>query len=343
MQLERITTEELIEKCRNVFYDHMASNEDIYVCGEFLPCTEEYPTVADMLFDFHQEILAENGERISLYEQALQNEKTDKECIPALLTQLDYLQKERVLLTNSCMPLQKDEYARTSTLDFSRSSIRIPLDKRINSFYDDFTLEVLFYDDVSTLKGKRAEYKKCKTFEERRKFIKENTEITHMGLAYIRNNKHVATIGLLGELNFNDPRITEADITLLPVKFSDFNNITLGDTNEIRNNDLRQFIQSKIDLDKEDSLEVVADKFIGNDNYKILMNTKVKVNANYDDYYYIRYICPSTGRIYFNVLNLGNLQLSEYFRKDNFESWIDAWWSLNNLGANPYNKAMIRC
>ena len=343
MELQRFTTEELIEQCRVIFYNHMASTEDLFVCGEFMPCTPECPTVADMLHDLHLEVLKENDERIRLYEEARANERTDKECIPVLDKQLEYLHHERTLLTNSNMKLQKETFKETGTLDFARSGIRIPLDKKINSFYDNFVLEVVFYDDVCTLKGKYEDYKKLTSFEERIDFIKKNTEITHMGLAYFVDGKHKATIGLYGNLNFDDPRVTESDITLLPIKFSDLSNLTLRDTNEIKNNDLKQFIQSLIDLDREEVLKVVADKFVGHDNYKILIDTSA---SNSREAFYIRYVCPSTGRPYFNLLNLENLRLSEYFDKENnenYESYIDAWWSLNNLGANPYGKAMIRC
>ena len=335
MKLERLTTEELIEQGKEIFYDYLVSSDDFLACNEYIPCNDEFPLVMDMLHDFQHEIYNENESRIILYQKAIANPETDKECLDALNEQLQFLKEEREILAKNNMANQKKLYKTTGAIDYARTAIRVPLDKKINSYYDDFVLEVLFYDDISVLNGRYDEWKKLETKEERIAFIKANTEITHMGLTYLNQGRHVATIGLLGELNFNDPRIEEASITILPHKFSDFNKVTLADTNLIKNNDLKQFIQSKIDLDKEEALKLLADKNVGTDNYKIL-----SVDNNE---FYIRYICPSTGRIYFNNLNLRNLRLSPFFKEDDYSSYIDAWWNLNNLGADPYGKAMIRC
>ena len=85
---------------------------------------------------------------------------------------------------------------------------------------------------------------------------------------------------------------------------------------------MKQFIQSKLDLDKETCMEKLADKYVGNDNYQILKDTENPVDYDSRSWgwssqmsdLYIRYICPSTGRVYFNNLNLSNLKLSEYFK-----------------------------
>ena len=351
MELQRLSTDELIKKGKEIFYDYVASNEDFYTGENYEPCTEEYPTVMDMLYKEILDSIQENADRIKMYEEAIEENKSNEPCVEALTKQLDFLKKEREMFLNSNMKEQKRIYKETKAVDYSRNAIRIPLDKRINSFYDDLILEVLFYDDVAVPKGKYKAYKKLKTFEERREFIEANTEITHMGFAYIRNGNHVATIGILGKLNFNNSRVKNNDLTLLEHKFSDFNNLRLADTNEIKNNDLKQYLQSKLDLDKETCMEKLAEKFVGNDNYQILRDTSSPSNSDSNNLrwgssmsdLYIRYICPSTERIYFNNLNLRNLELSEYYKKDDYESYIDAWWSINNLGADPNQKAMIRC
>ena len=58
------------------------------------------------------------------------------------------------------MIFQKELYKKTGTTDFCRSFVRIPLDKKINSYYDDFSLDIVFYDDVCTPLGKYNEYKR---------------------------------------------------------------------------------------------------------------------------------------------------------------------------------------
>ena len=350
MELQRFSTEELIKKGKEIFYDYLASSEDFYTGEKYEPCTKKYPTVMDMLYKEILDSIDENADRIKMYEEAIEENKGNEPCVKALTEQLEFLKQEREMFLNSNMEEQKKIYKKTKAVDYSRNAVQIPLDKKLNSFYDDLVLEVLFYDDIAVPKGKYKEYKKLKTFEERREFIIANTEVTHMGFAYYRNGNHVATIGILGKLNFNNSRVKNNDLTLLEHKFSDFSSLRLSDTNEIKNNDLKQYIQSKLDLDKETCMEKLADKFVGNDNYQILRDTENPVKYDRDwgwgnqmSDLYIRYICPSTGRVYFNNLNLRNLKLSEYFKEDDYESYIDAWWSINNLGANPNQKAMIRC
>ena len=214
------------------------------------------------------------------------------------------------------------------------------MDKKINSYYDDFTLEVVFYDDVCTLNGKYEEYKALKTEKDRRKFIEDNTEITHMGLLYLREERLISIIALMGELNTTDPRVIESGVVLLPQIFSDFDKLTLKDTSSIDNNDLKQFIQSKIDLDKENMRELSSEVIRG-DRYSIHQSQADK-NGKID--LYIRYTCRGTGRVYYNMLNLNNLKLSSYFKENDFDTYSKAWWDLNTLGGNPENeKPVIRC
>jgi hypothetical protein len=212
------------------------------------------------------------------------------------------------------------------------------LNKKLNSYYDDFILEVVFFDDVCTPQGKHEEYSKLKTKEERIDFIKANTQITNIGLVYATNNSIKATVAVLGKLNFNDERIKELGIDLLPSKFSDFERLTLADTSEIRNNDLKQLFQSKIDLDKED-MEELASINIRGDVYTIKRCINKKNNK---EEYYIRYTCRGTGRVYYNKLNLNNLEISEEFKAGNYESYAKAWWNLNNLGSSVEGEPIIR-
>ena len=350
MELQRLNHDELVKKGEEIFYDYVASSEDFFTGGEYLKCTKQYPSVMDMLYKEHLDSVQENSNRIRIYEEAIEENKGNKLCVEALEKQLKLLKQEREYFINSNMEEQKKLYEKTSSVNYSRNAIRIPLDKRINSFYDDLILEVLFYDDIAVPKGKYEDYRKLKTFEDRKAFIKANTEITHMGFAYIRNNSLVAIIGILGNLNLKKTKVVLGEVTILGHEFSDFQNLKLSDTNKIKNNDLRQFMQSKIDLDKETCMEKLAEKFVGNDLYQILKDVSSSNIETSDSPWtpapsnlYIRYVCPSTGRVYYNNLALRNLKLSKYYKEDDYETYIDAWWSINNLGADPNQKAMIRC
>ena len=326
MQLKRFSTQELRKICKELFYDY-ASTMDDNGKTPMDECHEEYVSR-----------LKQYEDRIQLYEQKLAAKCLDEDARKSLTKQLYYLQGSAGLIKNSSLKSQKELYAKTKKMDFACTTLRIPLDKKINSYYDDFTLEVVFHDDVATLKGKYDDYKKLKTQEEKRKFIEENTQITHFGLLFLKNNRLVSIIALQGELNTEDVRVIESDVVLLPIKFSDFSTLTLKDISKIQNNDLKQFIQSKIDLDKENMKEL-SSQLIRGDVYSIYES---KINNSPD--LYIRYTCRGTGRVYYNLLNLHNLSLSKYFKQNDYDSYCKAWWDLNTLGGNPNNeKPVIRC
>ena len=328
MQLTRYSTEELQDLCTEIFYKYMSAvNNDSYEC----------PTPAHLLHKEYEDKLKQYKDRISIYKEKLcQNIEASARI--SLEKALCYLQEGATYIANSNMQQQKELYKKTNSTNYCRTTVRIPLDKKINSYYDDFTLEVAFYDDVCTLNGKYDEYKKLRTEKERRKFIEDNTEITHMGLLYLRNEKLVSVISLMGKLNTEDPIVIESGTILLPQEFSDFDKLSLKDTSSIDNNDLKQFIQSKIDLDKE-NMEELASEIIRGDRYSI---HRSRNNDKID--LYIRYTCRGTGRVYYNLLNLQNLSLSSYFDINDFNSYSRAWWDLNTLGGNPENeKPVIRC
>ena len=329
MQLQRYSTKELQEICRDIFYDYLSSENNN---------SKEHKTPADLLHKEYEDKLDQYMQRIKIYQEKL-NEGVDVDVRESLLKQLYYLKEGASHLQNSCMEYQKRLYKTSHSTDYARTTIRIPLDKKINSYYDDFILEVVFYDDVATLNGKYGTYKELNTKEEREQFLLDNTEITHMGLLFVNSNRLISIIGLMGELNTTDPRVLESEVVLLPQKFSDFNKVTLKDTSSIQNNDLKQFIQSKIDLDKENMREL-SSIVIRGDRYSI---HESRINEGKPDLY-IRYTCRGTGRVYFNMLNLNNLRLSSHFEENNFDSYSKAWWDLNTLGGDPNNeKPVIRC
>lgn len=326
MELKRYTNKELTEVATEMFYDYLSDEEN----GE-LNITKVSKTYTDKIR------LYEN--RVAMYHEALKNEEIDGNFASSLLKQLAYLEEGLYHLRRASMSYQKELYAKTHSTNFCRSILRIPLDKKINSFYDDLILEFVFYDDVCTPNGKTKEYNQLTSKEAREEFIKQNTEITHIGLVYAPNNQVKSVIAIKGNLNFTETRIEDCGITLLPSKFSDFKNLKLIDTFEIKNNDLKQFIQSKIDLDKENMKEL-SSILIRGDLYGIYLSPEEEYTKSV---LYIRYICRSTGRVYYNRLNLSNLSLSPYFKKDDYDSYAKAWWNLNTLGGNPDGKPVIRC
>ena len=330
MQLKRYSTEELQELCTDIFYTYMSAvNSDSY----------SHPTPAHALHKLYEDKLEQYKNRIRIYNDKL-SENIEPDVRNSLTKQLNYLIEGARHIANSNKDYQKELYDVTHSTDYARTTVKIPLDKKINSYYDDFTLEVVFYDDVCTLSGKFDEYSQLRTEKERREFIINNTEITHMGLLYLNNERLISITALMGKLNTQDPRVMESGVVLLPQEFSDFDKLTLKDTSSIDNNDLKQFMQSKIDLDKE-NMQELSSQIIRGDRYSIHCSQPDQ-NGKVD--LYIRYTCRGTGRVYYNMLNLNNLSLSSYYKQDDYDTYSKAWWDLNTLGGNPENeKPVIRC
>ena len=330
MQLKRYSTQELQDLCTDIFYEYLSGvNNDSY----------DYPTPAHVLHKQYEDKLKQYQDRINIYREKLAT-NIENDVRTSLEKQLNYLIEGAKHIVKSNRYYQEVLYNTTHSTDYARTTIRIPLDKKINSYYDDFTLEVVFYDDVCTLSGKFDEYKNLHTNKERREFVENNTQITHMGLLYTRDERVISIIALMGSLNTSDPRVIESGVILLPQIFSDFDKLTLKDTSTIENNDLKQFIQSKIDLDKENMKEL-SSQIIRGDRYSI-HQSQPDQNGKVD--LYIRYTCRGTGRVYYNMLNLRNLELSSYFNINDYDTYSKAWWDLNTLGGNPENeKPVIRC
>lgn len=343
MTLKRLSVEELKERCIEIFYDYMPSTNSQFYDGEnFIDCKAEYPTPMDMLWKETQDSIQENADRIRMFVECIEENKDDEDVVKTLKEQIKPLVEEREYFINSSMAYQKELYRKTKTTDYSRNFITIPLDKKINSFYDDLYLEVVFYDDIGVNKGKYDQYKVLKTEEERKQFIKDNTEITHLGLSIPSKNNHntLAVAVFMGEPNFESERVSESGIKVLDKKFADFGTLTLTDTMQIQNNDLKQLFQSKIDLDKED-MKLLANLDIRGDNYK-LYKSKVQ-SKNEEPELFIRYVCPSTQRVYYNKINTRNLELSDYFKQNDYKSYLKSWWSITHLGLKAEGETFIRC
>lgn len=342
MAIRRLPLEELKNVAKEIFYDYMSDEEEQFFDEtEYVDFNEKYPTPMDMLYKEIEDTLAENKARITMFEEAIREDCADPTIVETLRKQLEPILEERTHFTNSCMAYQKKLYAETGLTDYSRNFVRIPLDKKINSYYDNLYLDVLFYDDIAVIKGRYEEYSKLKTKEERRKFIVENTEITNLAFAVLDNSrsKQIAEILILGDFA-SDERVQQSNIITLDKRFADFDKLTLKETMEVRqNNDLRQLLQTKIDLDKE-NMKLLADLEIRNSNYK-LFRAKDLSDDN-EKMLFIRYVCPSTGRVYYNPINTTYLAYSEYFKEDDYDSYLEAWWNVCHVGANPREGRMIR-
>ena len=316
MKLRRYTTQELRDKISDVFFKYMI---DVGV--------EEKHTE-------YIEIINEYERAIEMFAMGVRNPDFRESTRESMAKQLQYAEQGLNLLRNSNMEKQKEIYRRTGAVDFSRTIIKIPLNKRINAFYDDIFAEVAFYDDVCTSEGKYSIYKELESEDEQYEFLLRNIEITNISLVYESNGRRIAMIDVLGDLNWSDERLP-SNVTFLNEKFSDFENLTLKDTSSISNNDLKQWLQSKIDLDKENMTEL-SKTFIRGDYYSIHQPKD-------SDDLYIRYVCRSTGRVYYDLLSLRNLQISKYFEQGNYESYSKAWWNLTHLGSKVEGNPIIAC
>ena len=342
MAIRRLPLNEVESTCREVFYDFMSSDKEKFFDEfEYLDFDEKYPTPMDMLYHEIEKELLENTARIKMFEEAIAEDKSDASVVETLMEQMKPILEEREHFNNSCMSYQKELYAKTGFTDYARNFVRIPLDKKINSYYDNLFLDVAFYDDIAVMKGKYNEYKALKTQEERREFIIANTEITNMAFAVLDNSseKQIASIAIIGGFA-NDERVEQSNIITLDSRFADFENLTLKETMEVKDsNDLRQLLQTKIDLDKE-NMALLADLNIRGSNYK-LFRSNVR-DEDGDQSLFIRYVCPSTGRVYYNPINTSYLAYSEYFNENNYESYLEAWWNVCHVGANPRVGRMLR-
>lgn len=178
--------------------------------------------------------------------------------------------------------------------------------------------------------------------EDKVDFVRKNIEFTHCMLGGVNNPTW--GIGVYGDL---DPKFCGFDENqqALPHEYCDFTKVRLADTAKIKNNDLLQVMQTKIDIDREE-LEVVDEKYVRGDIYKILKTNETMrtTNSRNSFNYYIRYVCPSTGRVYFNPIVEGSLQQSRFFKNGDVNTYIHSWWHINNAGDDPTVELdVIRC
>ena len=316
LNIVRYTTQELIDFVTDLFYENVAIDTNMYFMdkvseqGQIRPRTrleQRKKRIEDIKF------------RIKDYEQ-----RREKESNPAdkqvYTDGIKILTDKLFLEENFDIEHQKAEYEATGDVFASRTFTEIPLNKRLNGLYDDFNAVVLFYDGL-TNEEIISKLENAPTLEEKKQIVKDNTEITHILLALDDNSR--ASIALMGKLDEVYSDITNDSAQVLPPKFSDFGAITLEDCEQIKNNDLAQIVQERINMDKE-NLILEAELTVKGEEYKIFKSPHTSKE-------YIRYVCPSTQRVYYNVLNFDYLKQSEYFEEGNAESYILAWYSIANL------------
>ena len=185
----------------NLFYDYMSS--DHVEEFDYEEVENTLLTPVDLLYQQTVDALEENKHRLGVFEEAIKKYSDNETVAENLRKQMKPLLDEEKHFKNSSMEYMKKLYAETKDLSYSRSEIRIPLYNRFfhhaeilkdNSKYN-IEVQYLFYDDLGVLNGKYDQYKSLLP-SQRREFIKENTEITHIAL--IVNN--VSVVSIKGEL-----------------------------------------------------------------------------------------------------------------------------------------------
>lgn len=179
--------------------------------------------------------------------------------------------------------------------------------------------------------------------KEKVKFVEDNIEFTHCMLGGATNPNW--GIGVYGELDKTFTEFTEGKQQALPCEYCDFSKITLADTLKIKNQDLMQLMQSKIDIDRE-NLEVIDEREVRGDVYRIVKTPKPieRGRGSNPVNYLIRFVCPSTGRVYHVDLVEEMLDSSKYYKPGETSTYIHAWWHITHGGADPLaGPDVIRC
>ena len=326
MSLERYPLKEIVQLCTNAFYHYMVYSDKSY---NWFTEINEIPTIE--MHDRYMKALKDSKEKY-LELTSMEHLTEDQSLADVIAKQRKFHSHEYGLLKSLNMAKQIATDMTNADKVYSHSVVLLPLNKLINSYYDDLWLEVLFYDDVCTPAGQFEKYMKLPVTE-KEQFLRENTSITHMAFKFFKSD---ISIVIKGECNADGRNV-------FPAEYGDFANLNLSMLNSLYNNDLRQKLQEKIDLDKE-NLTFLARLKIRGDVYELYCYNKLDVSRYYSGaQYYIRYVCCSTGRVYYNALNINNLSVSEYFDPRNYESYLMAWWNITHVGAKIEGNAVISC
>lgn len=327
--LPSFSREELIEMSKKEVYRFLATSHKLFMMDRILK-EDENLSCMRLLRNQRLDMIKYIKELRAKYQGKLANEK--QEVLKQLFQEvLDILDSEQEFQEKSNIAFQKKLYKEETNIFNSRTIVEVPLNRLWNALYDDMSIVAIFYDDISTLDtGDNLEKYETMSVEERMKFIEENIEFTHLALqATQRNGVNCVLMGKTVTLPNGESVALSGDLC-------DWNKTTLADTMKINNQDVRQFIQAKLNLDNED-LEIIDEQNIRGDIYQLK-------HDNVSGYDFIRFVCPSTDRVYYVEVDKRNLELSNYYDSKDIRTILPAWWSLTHLHANPYvDKKVYRC
>lgn len=316
LNIVRYTKDELLDFVIDQFYEEVATSTNMYFMTKVAHQDAIRPRTR---YNQRMQRIKDIKFRIEDYKQRREQE-TAAEDKQVFTDGIELLSEKLEFEENYNIENQKKMFARIKDVFATRTFTEFPLNKKINGLYDDFNALVLFYDNLTTdeiiTKLENAE-----TLEEKKQIVKDNVEITHILLPLADNSR--ASIGIFGKLDPGYSDIKSDSAQVLPAKFADFKNLTLSDCEQIKNNDLAQIVQERIDMDRE-GMDLEAEAIIKGEQYQIFKSK----TSNKE---YIRYVCPSTQRVYYNVLNFEYLSSSKYYKEGDPMSYILAWYSIANL------------
>lgn len=316
LNIIRYSTQELIDFITEEFYINLATSKQLYYLNQNIPQEHIRPR---MRYNLRQERIKDILLSIEYFKNLISKQTgiSDTELSEKAISILE----ERLYLEqNFDIAHQKAKYKETGDIFATHSITEFPLAKKLNSLYDDFNAVLTYYDNL-TNDEIITKLENAPTLEEKVQIVKDNVEISHIALSFIHSTR--ANIALLGKLDPIYSDIKQDTAQILPPHYSDFNKVTLEDCELIKNNDLAQIIQERIDMDKE-NLILEHEINIKGENYKIFRSPRTGKE-------YIRYVCPSTQRVYYNVLNFGYLSESMYYVEGDPSTYALAWVHIANL------------
>lgn len=171
--------------------------------------------------------------------------------------------------------------------------------------------------------------------DEKIKFVKDHIKFDHLNLGGVRNPNWAIFIYGQSEPSVSKLGSNEQQAIAAEDGYYDFNNLTLADTLKIKNRDLMQLLQARIDIDRE-NLEILDEKDIGGDNYRLVrIREEMRQGRSDINPLLIRFICPSTGRVYHVECDENSLRNSKYFAKGEYDTYLEAWWHISHGGMDP--------
>lgn len=209
----------LEDVCTSLFYDYMADTVE----------GNKALTHADQKYFEHSANII-----------GMQEEIEDLNKYNIFQDRVKYLRNQIKVLKSLNKNKQKRLYSTNKTCEYS-TIVNIPLTYKLHKTHlpfpsTEFELEVVFYDDVTTLSGRYEEYKALRTFKSRKQFVKDNTKITHMSIVYNDGGSVTMVIPVAGKVDCEKLRecgVVQLDRTFLSLKRKTVDDILAvsGDTN----------------------------------------------------------------------------------------------------------------